>query len=48
MSFKKTGRVPAKEKLDLVHTDIWGPALFSSTAGKQYFVTFIDDHSRKV
>ncbi|KAK0585008.1 hypothetical protein LWI29_022138 [Acer saccharum] len=48
VSFKKTGRVPAKEKLELVHTDVWGPASVSSTGGKQYFVTFIDDHSRKV
>jgi len=28
--------------------DIWGPASISSIRGKQYFVTFIDDHSRKV
>jgi hypothetical protein len=48
VSFKKAGRAPAKEKLELVHTDVWGPASVSSIGGKQYFVTFIDDHSRKV
>ncbi len=47
MSFKKAGRAPAKEKPELVHTDVWGPALVSSIGGKQYFVTFIDDHFRK-
>ncbi len=48
MSFKTAGRAPAKEKLELVHTDVWGPASISSIRGKQYFVTFIDNHSRKV
>ena len=48
VSFKKTGKVPVKKKLELVHTDVWGPASVSSTGGKQYFDTFIDDHSRKV
>ncbi|KAK1560861.1 hypothetical protein Q3G72_031677 [Acer saccharum] len=48
VSFKKIGMVPAKNKLELVHTDVWGPASVSSTGGKQYFVTFINDHSRKV
>ena len=48
VSLKKIGRVPVNEKLELVHTDVWGPTSVSSTKGKQYFVTFIDDHSRKV
>ncbi len=48
VSFKKARRAPAKEKLELVHTDVWGLASVSSIGGKQYFVTFIDDHSRKV
>ena len=34
VSFEKTGRLPAKEKQELVHTDIWGPASVSSTGGK--------------
>jgi len=48
VSFKKAGRAPAEEKLELVHTDVWGLVSVSSIGGKQYFVTFIDDHSRKV
>lgn len=27
----------------MVHTDVWGPA-----PGASYFVTFVDDYSRKV
>ncbi|CAN1807780.1 Retrovirus-related Pol polyprotein from transposon TNT 1-94 [Linum perenne] len=48
VSFNTSGRTPKQEKLELVHTDVWGPAPVSSIGGKLYFVTFIDDHSRKV
>jgi hypothetical protein len=48
VSFKTGGRTLRNEKLELVHTDVWGPAAVSSIGGKSYFVTFIDDHSRKV
>ena len=48
VSFVKTGREPVKQKLELVHTDVWGPTSVSSISGRQYFFTFIDDHSRKV
>ena len=48
VSFKTNGKTPKQEKLKLVHTDVWGPATVSSIGGKSYFVTFIDDHSRKV
>ena len=47
VSFKTGGRTPKQEKLELVHTDVWGPATVSSIGGKSYFVTFIDNHSRK-
>ena len=30
----------------LVHSDIWGPSIVSSTLGFRYFVSFIDDYSR--
>ncbi|KAL2228217.1 UNVERIFIED_CONTAM: Retrovirus-related Pol polyprotein from transposon TNT 1-94 [Sesamum indicum] len=33
VSFLTTGRTPRKEKLELVHTDLWGPALVSSLGG---------------
>ena len=34
--------------MELVHTDVWGPAKVSSFGGSLYFVTFIDDASRKL
>ena len=48
VSFQTSGRTPKKEKLELVHSDVWGPKKVSSIGGKHYFVTFFDDHSRKV
>ena len=37
-----------EEKLELVHTDVWGPTQVSSLGGSHYYVTFIDDATRKV
>lgn len=48
VSFSKVGRTPKKEKLELVHTDVWGPAPVTSLGGSRYYVTFIDDSTRKV
>ena len=48
VSFLKTGRTPKVEKLELVHTDLWGPSLVASLGGSRYYITFIDDSSRKV
>ena len=48
VSFSKVGRSPKKEKLELVHTDVWGPAPVTSLGGSRYYVTFIDDSTRKV
>jgi transposase InsO family protein len=31
----------------LIHTDICGPIIPCSYSGKEYFITFIDDYSRK-
>ncbi|KAK8921663.1 hypothetical protein KSP39_PZI019972 [Platanthera zijinensis] len=36
------------ELLYLIHTDVCGPIEPKSVGGAAYFVTFIDDHSRKV
>lgn len=33
--------------LGLIHTDICGPMSTRDLSGGEYFVTFIDDHSRK-
>ena len=48
MSFLKIGRTPKVKKLELVHTDLWGPSLVASLGGSRYNITFIDDSSRKV
>ena len=34
--------------LDYVHSDVWGPTRVASLGGMHYFVTFIDDFSRRV
>ena len=34
--------------LDYVHTDVWGPSKTSSLGGKHYYVSFVDDYSRRV
>ena len=48
MSFLKTGRTPKAEKLELVHSDLWGSSPIASLGGSRYYITFIDDLSRKV
>ena len=34
--------------LELIHSDVWGPAKTASMGGCRFYVTFIDDHTRKV
>ena len=34
--------------LDYAHIDVWGPAKVASLGGMHYFVTFVDDFSRRV
>lgn len=34
--------------LELVHSDVCGPLKIASTGGARYFVTFVDDYSRKM
>ena len=48
VSFLKIGRTLKAEKLKSVHTDLWGPSLVASLGGSRYYITFIDDSSRKV
>ena len=48
VSFTKTPRDPKKVRLEMVHTDVWGPSPASSLGGFRLYVTFIDDSSRKV
>ena len=48
VSFLKTGNTPKAEKLELVHTDLWGPSPVASLGGSRYYITFIDELSKKV
>ena len=34
--------------LDYVHSDVWGPSRTISIGGMHYFVTFVDDYSKRV
>ena len=36
----------SRNKLDLIHSDVWGPAQNVSLGGSRYFVSFIDDYTR--
>ena len=45
--FLRVGKEKKSEKLELVHTDVWGPSQVQSLGGSHYYVTFIDDATRK-
>ena len=45
--FLRVGKEKKSEKLELVHTDVWGPSQVSSLGSSHYYVTFIDDATRK-
>ncbi|KAK3039795.1 hypothetical protein RJ639_027108 [Escallonia herrerae] len=47
VSFRKDGKKKKIERLELVHTDVCGPTTVKSLGGNFYFVSFIDDASRK-
>nr|GEY40604.1 retrovirus-related Pol polyprotein from transposon TNT 1-94 [Tanacetum cinerariifolium] len=42
------GHHTSKEILEYIHSDLWGPSSVKLQGGYVYFVTFIDDYSRKV
>ncbi|GFX10988.1 retrovirus-related Pol polyprotein from transposon TNT 1-94 [Trichonephila clavipes] len=48
VSFKKTGAVRSKRPLELLHMDLCGPMPTESQDGNKYFLSIIDDYSRKV
>ena len=48
VTFLKDGKHKKDEKLELVHMNVWGPAQVSSLNSSLYYVTFIDDATRKV
>ena len=48
VTFVKTGQPPKAGKLELIHSDVYGPTKVSSIGGSRFYVTFIDDSTRKV
>ncbi|KAJ0172339.1 hypothetical protein K1T71_012312 [Dendrolimus kikuchii] len=48
LPFPKKSKRRSKEILGLVHTDLCGPMPQASFGGSRYFLTFIDDFSRKI
>ncbi|KAK2977921.1 hypothetical protein RJ640_000925 [Escallonia rubra] len=47
VNFQKDGKERKTERLELVHPDVCGPTTVKSLGGNFYFVSFIDDASRK-
>ncbi len=46
--FPSDGGMRATKPLEIVHSDVCGPMRTTSLGGARYFVTYIDDFSRKV
>ena len=46
-SFPSGKSIRAKAPLEIIHSDLCGPMQAPSLAGTQYFLTFIDDFTRK-
>ncbi len=47
-SFPKDGATRVSQLLEIIHTDVCGPMRTTSHCGARYFLTFIDDFSRKI
>jgi len=47
-NFSKNAGSKTKNVLEVVYSDVCGPIQVESTGGNKYFVTFIDDFSRKL
>nr|GEY20387.1 hypothetical protein [Tanacetum cinerariifolium] len=47
VSFVKSEITRKLQRLELVHTDVYGPTSIASIGGLSYYVSFIDDSSRK-
>lgn len=47
-TFQKKAKYRARRSLELIHTDICGPITPKPFSEKIYFITFIDDYTRKI
>ncbi|GJZ50418.1 retrovirus-related pol polyprotein from transposon TNT 1-94 [Tanacetum coccineum] len=47
VSFVKYGNTRKLQRLELVHTDVYDPTFVASIGGSRYYVTFINDNTRK-
>jgi hypothetical protein len=45
--FLRVEKEKKSERLEIMHIDVWGPAQVSSLGGSHYYVSFIDDATRK-
>ena len=41
-----TSKTGCRNKVDLIDSDVWGPAQNVSLGGSRYFISFIDDYTR--
>ena len=48
LPFARDAATRASERLGIIHSDVCGPMKTTSMGGCKYFVTFIDDLSRKI
>jgi len=48
VSFLKLGKYKKKERLDLIHTNVWGPTQVTSLGDSSYFATFINESTRNI
>lgn len=46
-SFKAVNFIRSKSPLELLYTDLWGPSPVKGRKGERYFISIIDDYSRK-
>ena len=47
-TFKQNVPIREKEKLEVIYSDVCGPIQTESLGGNRYFISFIDELTRKV
>nr|GEV54353.1 retrotransposon protein, putative, Ty1-copia subclass [Tanacetum cinerariifolium] len=45
---KSLGRHTTQRVIDYVHSNLWGPSQVESLGGKRYFLSIVDDYSRRL